>query len=113
MCYSQITDQELVNLAEFAKSGSVEGLQSYLNTHPDFNINEGFYYGSSLLHLAVSGSHDEAVKMLLELGADAHLEFGNPRLSNYVPSAYENAIASGDQGLVEIFDSWSIESKSM
>lgn len=103
---NKVKTPEETKLLNDLQNGDVMEVEAYLNTHPDFNIQASVQYGYNLLHLAVAGSHDEMAQMLLNHGANPMQDFGNPRISTYVPSPYKQALTNHDQDLVDLFTHW-------
>ncbi|GJE85719.1 acyl-CoA-binding domain-containing protein [Phanerochaete sordida] len=61
-------------LHALAVSGDVQGIGSFLQSHPETQLNEKDAYGYTALHLASDRGHLAVVKLLLERGADPRLQ---------------------------------------
>ncbi|KAI8980729.1 ankyrin [Trametes punicea] len=57
-------------LTDFALAGDAQGLVSYLEEHPEVDVNARDDNGYTALHLAADRGHSEVVQVLLERGAD-------------------------------------------
>ncbi|KAI0080300.1 ankyrin [Panus rudis PR-1116 ss-1] len=58
----------------FAIAGDTEHLKTYLQTHPNADVNKRDEYGYTPLHLACDRGHLSVVKLLLEHGADRSIK---------------------------------------
>jgi len=66
-----MTDNHLEKLIEAARSGVVEDLKAILHSHPQL-VRERDETGATPLHYAAFGGHRDAVRLLVEAGADVN-----------------------------------------
>jgi ankyrin repeat protein len=64
-----MTDSSLEKLIEAARSGVVEDLKTLIHSHPEL-VRERDETGATPLHYAAFGGHRDAVRVLVEAGAD-------------------------------------------
>ncbi|KAI0361314.1 ankyrin [Trametes cingulata] len=67
-------EQSASALSNFAISGNVQGLLSYLQEHPEVDVNARDENGYTSLHLAADRGHAEMVRVLLGKGADREIK---------------------------------------
>ncbi|KAI0375287.1 ankyrin [Pilatotrama ljubarskyi] len=63
-------EQSASVVSNLAISGDVQGLLSYLQRHPEVDVNARDENGYTALHLAADRGHADMVRVLLERGAD-------------------------------------------